>query len=114
MKKLIFVFIAVLVIGFISCNKDDVTPIEFTTNPTPKDEAFVKTIEFPSGDSLMITADHFHVNNSKPIIVLCHQAFVLVSLLTPFTEPPDLWSIAKQLNPSLFNESAISRYSLLL
>ena len=74
MKKLIFVFIAVLVIGFISCNKDDVTPIEFTTNPTPTDEAFVKTIEFPSGDSSMITADHFHVNNSKPIIVLCHQA----------------------------------------
>lgn len=38
------------------------------------DTAFTKTIEFESGDGLLITADQYHLKNTAPTIVLCHQA----------------------------------------
>lgn len=33
-----------------------------------------KAIQFPSLDNLMISANLYHVDNSAPVIVLCHQA----------------------------------------
>ena len=47
----------------------DTTP----NNSGESDTAFVATITFPSLDSVVITADHYHTNNSNPVIVLCHQ-----------------------------------------
>lgn len=34
-----------------------------------------KTISFFSGDGVMITADLYHVSDSLPYMILCHQAF---------------------------------------
>ena len=74
MKTPIIAFISFLLLLVISCNKEE-TKEESNNNPsTPTDVAFTSKIEFASGDSLLITADHYHVNKSKPIIVLCHQA----------------------------------------
>lgn len=72
MKLIYSLLLSTLLIGIYSCKKDDVT-ITVCSQPTT-DEAFVEKIEFPSGDSLMITANHYYVNRAKPIIVLCHQA----------------------------------------
>ena len=41
---------------------------------TNTDTAFVKTFTFYSGDSLLVTAEHYHKSNDLPVIVLCHQA----------------------------------------
>lgn len=60
--------LALFFIGY-SCKKDDTT-----VDPTETDTAFTKTIEFPSLDTLDITAEHYHVGDDKPVIVLCHQA----------------------------------------
>ena len=73
MKTLSITFISVLLLLTVSCKKDE--PKEDPkTDPTPTDVAFTSKIEFASGDGLMITADHYHVNKSNPVIVLCHQA----------------------------------------
>src|SRR5262245_40220575 len=32
------------------------------------------TVEFPSGDGLMITAIVYEIDSTSPVIVLCHQA----------------------------------------
>lgn len=74
MKNISITFISFLILLTVSCNKNEPKedPI---TEPTPAaDVAFTSKIEFASGDGLIITADHYHVNKSKPIIVLCHQA----------------------------------------
>ena len=44
------------------------------TQQTNSDTSFTKTVSFPSIDSLLITADHYHAKNDAPVIVLCHQA----------------------------------------
>ena len=55
----------------VSCTKKE----EAKTGETQDtDTAFTKTVNFPSNDSLMITADHYHLNKKAPVIVLCHQA----------------------------------------
>ncbi|MFT5512424.1 MAG: pimeloyl-ACP methyl ester carboxylesterase, partial [Bacteroidia bacterium] len=36
--------------------------------------AFVKTFTIKSEDSLDMTVDQYHINNDKPVIILCHQA----------------------------------------
>lgn len=56
-----------------SCNTEEPTQ-NTTVNTTPTDSAFVRTETFPSEDGLTITADHYHVNDNKPVIILCHQA----------------------------------------
>ena len=52
------------------CKDKDTTP----NNSGESDTAFIATVTFPSLDSVVITADHYHTNNSNPVVVLCHQA----------------------------------------
>ena len=71
MKQLtILSFISLTVFNIWGCKDDDTTP----NNSGNSDTAFVSTITFPSLDSIEITADHYHTNNSNPVMVLCHQA----------------------------------------
>ncbi len=72
MKKIVLSFLIFsFVLTFFSCkDKNDIS----TNNTGQIDTAFVKTITFYSLDSLEITADHYHINNSSPVIILCHQA----------------------------------------
>lgn len=72
MKIIYPLIISVFLVGTFSCKKNETT--EPDTPTTPADVAFTSKIEFASGDGLMISADHYHVNKSKPVIVLCHQA----------------------------------------
>jgi len=65
-----FSLISFILINIWGCKDDDTTP----SNPGSSDTAFVATITFPSLDSVTITADHYHTNNTNPVIVLCHQA----------------------------------------
>jgi dienelactone hydrolase len=60
----------ILIFGY-SCKSDSSDAVDPNTNT---DTAFIRTITFPSLDSLTVTADHYHVDKTKPIIVLCHQA----------------------------------------
>ncbi len=74
MRSLSITVISFLMLFTISCNKEEKKEDPKTDPTTPSDVAFTSKIEFASGDGLMITADHYHVNKSKPVIVLCHQA----------------------------------------
>ncbi|PCJ63700.1 MAG: alpha/beta hydrolase [Bacteroidetes bacterium] len=58
---------------FIACT-DDGNLTDPIIEVVDTDTAFTKTIEFASEDDLIITADHYHVKNNLPVIVLCHQA----------------------------------------
>ena len=74
MKKLILLTLSLLLISLCACKKEDKSEEPKSEPVSPTDVAFTSKIEFASGDGLMITADHYHVNKSKQIIVLCHQA----------------------------------------
>lgn len=72
MKNRIIFCVGLIVLGLFSCkNKDHGDNIYI---PDDEDTAFTLTLEFPSIDSLMITADQYHINKDSAIIVLCHQA----------------------------------------
>lgn len=58
MKRLIF--FGLLGFAFMACQRGDTPAFE--------------TLEFPSKDGLVITADWFEVDAEKPYILLCHQA----------------------------------------
>lgn len=59
-----------------SCN--DKQPIGDDTPPNNQqndtDTAYIKTVTFPSEDGLTVTADVYHIDTTKPVIILCHQA----------------------------------------
>lgn len=58
--------------AFTACKDDSI--ITEPEEVLDTDTAFIKTIEFESEDGLLITADHYHVKNTAPTIMLCHQA----------------------------------------
>lgn len=62
--------ISITIFNIWGCKDEDTTP----NNSGESDTAFVANITFPSLDSVVITADHYHTNNSNPVVVLCHQA----------------------------------------
>ncbi len=71
MKK---IFYASALLLSLSCsNKKEETSVQ---NELPKaiQTPFPEKIIFPSSDSLPITANLYHKNDSAPVIVLCHQA----------------------------------------
>ena len=70
MKSISILLISLLSLNY-SCKKEE-TKVEPT--PVVIDNPFTKTVEFESTDGLIITADHYHIDKTKPIIVLCHQA----------------------------------------
>ena len=71
MNKIISCAIALLLF---SCTGNKSEP---ENNSPVKDtvaEEFPKKIQFPSLDSLLVTANLYHRSDSSPVIVLCHQA----------------------------------------
>ena len=71
--KFLSIALCAALFGLTACTEpDSVTEPEVVEVDT--DTAFTETIEFASEDGLMITADHYHLKNSAPTIVLCHQA----------------------------------------
>ena len=71
MKNLTIILLAFSFFAFTSCKDKGDTKLE---PPMKMDTAFTATIEFPSIDSLTITATHYHIGNDSPTIILCHQA----------------------------------------
>ncbi len=68
-------FVASTLFTFSSCDKKISTnPTQTQGQNTPTDTAFTRTITFLSLDSLLITAEHYHLKQDAPVIVLCHQA----------------------------------------
>jgi len=75
MKKLLPILVLSLIfLGFTSCDKKELDQEPAQTAPIIKDSAYTTTLEFPSGDGLMVTADIYHVSKTAQTIVLCHQA----------------------------------------
>jgi pimeloyl-ACP methyl ester carboxylesterase len=70
--KTITLVLCLSLFAFTAC-KDDSTVSEPEV-VVDTDTAFTKTIEFASEDGLMITADHYHIKKTAPVIILCHQA----------------------------------------
>ncbi len=63
-------------IVFTACTSDEGEVPKDPSDNTPQvtDTAYTKTIEFPSIDGLTVTADQYHIDSTKPVILLCHQA----------------------------------------
>lgn len=75
MKKIIMLL--VLITAFLSCNQNQSTDEEqfnSDTNNGNSEKTMPEKVYFPSLDSLKITANLYHINDSAPVIVLCHQA----------------------------------------
>lgn len=72
MKNNLLTLLVLLSFGFLSCEKDHGD--NKVKEQDPIDTAFTFKVEFESMDSLLITADHYHISKDSPIIVLCHQA----------------------------------------
>jgi len=72
MKKTILFFGTILIV-FFACENTSSPGSEQNSEIVTKVELPEK-IEFSSLDSLMITANLYHKNDSAPVIVLCHQA----------------------------------------
>lgn len=74
-------FILFLFLTIISCKEKktateskSISIKEEKSIATPLSNSTMTTITFPSLDSLIITADLFHVADDAPVFVLCHQA----------------------------------------
>jgi dienelactone hydrolase len=76
LQKILSLAVVLSLALFTSCKSDeDNTPIDSPDDtPVSVDTAYTKTIEFPSLDDLTITADQYHIDSTKPVIILCHQA----------------------------------------
>ena len=61
-------------LSFSSCDKKSPENTITETNNSLMDTAYFSTIEFPSTDDLVITADVYHLHKDSSVIVLCHQA----------------------------------------
>jgi dienelactone hydrolase len=74
--NLLSLAVALSFVLFTSCKSDEgEIPIDNSDNtPEIMDTAYTKTIEFPSLDGLTVTADQYHIDSTKPVIILCHQA----------------------------------------
>ncbi|MDF1547682.1 MAG: dienelactone hydrolase family protein [Bacteroidales bacterium] len=75
MKKIIILL--VITIAFLACNQNQSTDEEqFNSfaDSGNSEKTMPEKVYFPSLDSLKITANLYHLNDSAPVIVLCHQA----------------------------------------
>lgn len=72
MFKSTLILLSLTLFALTACKDDSV--IAQPELVVDNDTAFTKTIEFASEDGLTITADQYHIKNTAPIIVLCHQA----------------------------------------
>jgi len=74
MKKFtLILFVVFIAAGLIACKEKDHGDNIFV--PTAEeDTAFTSKVEFASLDSLIVTADQYHVSKDSAVIVLCHQA----------------------------------------
>lgn len=75
--KLVKLFVAICILGILgsACGKKSTELENSEKEPiSPSDTAFTATITFPSLDSLLVTADLYHVHKDSATIVLCHQA----------------------------------------
>ncbi|MEZ4804062.1 MAG: alpha/beta hydrolase [Bacteroidia bacterium] len=70
LNKPLLVLLSFSLLLFVNCKDAKVDE----PSVVDSDTAFTKTIEFNSLDDLLITADHYHIKNTAPVIVLCHQA----------------------------------------
>ncbi len=86
----------------ISCGSDNQTGDSIQKDNTPTDTAFIKTTTFPSEDGLEMTVDQYHINKTKPVIILCHQAG---------WSRGEYQEIAKELNALGFNCVALDQRS---
>jgi len=74
MKNIILILTIVV---FVSCNNNqtiDKEQLESKDRSLNTTQNFPEKIQFFSLDSLPITANLYHLNDSAPVIVLCHQA----------------------------------------
>ncbi len=68
------IFTVLLSLAMISCTSE-AEPAEKTDNTViDTDTAYTATVTFTSEDGLEMTADEYHVDSTKPVIILCHQA----------------------------------------
>lgn len=75
MKNIILFF--AIAVTFFACNQSQSTDkeqIESGIEVMKNEQNFPQKIQFSSLDSLPITANLYHLNDSAPVIVLCHQA----------------------------------------
>lgn len=78
MKVVFLNWACLLVITFalFSCagepDASDDTPV--INNEQNQDSAYTSTVNFYSLDSLLVTAEQYHIDKTKPVIILCHQA----------------------------------------
>ncbi|HIP33077.1 MAG TPA: hypothetical protein EYG86_09965 [Crocinitomicaceae bacterium] len=96
MKHILFIF---FILTFISCAEVK-QPIEKVIND--QTGPFRDLIEFVSKDGLKISADIYKIDNTSPIIILCHQARYNKS---------EYMEIAPKLNAMGFNCIAINQRS---
>lgn len=77
MKIAIVLFASLISLIQFTCHENKVehdNKIVLKKTVLPKDSLLAKTIQFPSGDGLLITADEYKSNDTLPWILLCHQA----------------------------------------
>ena len=72
MKKLFY--FPILFVLFTSCETQKQEPGAVTETKQSQALSVPEKIQFPSLDSLPITANLYHKSNEAPVIVLCHQA----------------------------------------
>ncbi|MBO6518134.1 MAG: alpha/beta hydrolase [Bacteroidia bacterium] len=97
-------FFLILSVSAVSCKSDEEKPVDnppVNTNQSV-DTAFTTTLTFASLDDLEITADQYHIDSTKPVVILCHQAG---------SSRGEYKDIAPQLNSLGFNCIALDQRS---
>lgn len=104
MKTTILILISLAII-FTSCEtgeKESQESNKETSNNLPESKSGPEKVEFPSLDSLLITANIYEIDPESPVILLCHQARF---------NKYEYEGIAQQLNNLGFNCIAIDQRS---
>lgn len=71
-KVLKYTLLILLITGFFTCKNDDSD--DNNNGNVQQDKEFDSTLTFKSLDTIMITADWYHLNKKADVFVLCHQA----------------------------------------
>lgn len=71
MKKIIFLFVSLSFVLFLSCEDRNTDANKTSQNPIKNKYV---TVEFMALDSLPVTANIYEISKDSPVIVLCHQA----------------------------------------